>query len=305
MVRLLGEFVTSFNPEPSSSLRLLFSFTLNVPRSLSAWTTFVAPNLAFFSFLSFLARAAKSSSSVIPDPELSISSTCLSSSSSANPAFLRSGDPRAGLAALGCIGPSGLSDLTDGPTSVLTESSPLCLRLDFRFVDDSRSTKSIRRGVGKGGGDAARGGNGKRDNDSFSFARRRADELTWTTSSSSASGEDATSSSSLIPGKFGARESRGTCGDAFGSNMGRRAFGGGFGSNVRVGVLGVAFNDCRRKPRCLERFDVWTCEVSLGNGMPQGEMETYRSFRIRENFPRLLLFLLELCSQRNLRSTKP
>ena len=32
--------------------------------------------------------------------------------------------------------------------------------------------------------------------------------------------------------------------------------------------------------------------MSLGNAMPQDGMEAYRSFRIRENFPRLLLFLL-------------
>ena len=43
-----------------------------------------------------------------------------------------------------------------------------------------------------------------------------------------------------------------------GSNIGRRAFAGGLGSNVGEGVFGVALNDCRRKPRCLERFDVCT-----------------------------------------------
>ena len=141
IVRLLGELVTSFNPEPSSSLRLFLSFTLNVPRSISSWTTSLSTSFDFFSFLSFLARARISNSSAGPDREPISSSTCLSSSSSANPAFLRSGEPRAGLDALGCIGPSGLSDRIDGPTSVFTESNPLGLRLGFRFVDDSRSTR--------------------------------------------------------------------------------------------------------------------------------------------------------------------
>jgi hypothetical protein len=36
------------------------------------------------------------------------------------------------------------------------------------------------------------------------------------------------------------------------------------GSNVGEGVLGVAFNDCRRKPSCSERFDVWTVGCILG-----------------------------------------
>lgn len=35
-VRLLGELVTSFNPELSSSLRLFRSFILNVPKSVSS-----------------------------------------------------------------------------------------------------------------------------------------------------------------------------------------------------------------------------------------------------------------------------
>jgi len=226
MVRLLGELVTSFNPEPSSSLRLLLSFTLVLPTSASSITTSLSIVFDFLSFLSFLGRGSKSSSSEGPNPALIISSTSLSSSSSASPAFLRCGEPRAGLDALGCTGPSSLSDLIDVPTSVLTESSPLCLRLVLRFReddddDDSRSTKLTWSGVSNGG----RGGTGTREDDNDddddvgrSFVRRRAaaEELTCTTSSSSASREeDPTSSSSWIPGKFGARESRGIWGDEF------------------------------------------------------------------------------------------
>lgn len=60
----------------------------------------------------------------------------------------------------------------------------------------------------------------------------------------------------------------------------------GLGSNVREGVLGVMFNDCRRKPRCFERFNVWAGGDETGRiRMPQGRMEAYRSFRVREDFP--------------------
>lgn len=67
--------------------------------------------------------------------------------------------------------------------------------------------------------------------------------------------------------------------------MGRRALEGGLDSNVGEGVLGVMFNDWRRKPRCFERFDVWAGWGQKGMGMPQGAREAYRNFRVRENFP--------------------
>ena len=89
--------------------------------------------------------------------------------------------------------------------------------------------------------------------------------------------------------------------------MGRRAFRGGLGSNVGEGVVGEALSDCRRKLRCFARCAVWTGgneSRTPGMQMPQGRMGAYRGFRICENFPRLLLLLLELCSQRNLRSAK-
>ncbi|KIJ14035.1 hypothetical protein PAXINDRAFT_169978 [Paxillus involutus ATCC 200175] len=93
-------------------------------------------------------------------------SSCLSSSSSANPVSLRTRNPNTGLVVLS----------NPAPTSVLAETKPLCLPDSvFRFVDDSRSAKLSWRGIGRGGGDAG-DGNGKRDADSLSLTFQRAYE---------------------------------------------------------------------------------------------------------------------------------
>lgn len=226
---------------------------------------------------------------------LDVPKTACSSSSSAKPASRRAGEPKAGLAALG--------GKILSPTRVFRLRSPLSLLAGFLLLDDPSSSAEVCGGASSGGGEETLAGNGRRDAASLDLDFRRIVGLgICSLSSSPPSGEDSTSSSSYIPAMLGARESLGICGDAFGSTRGRRALACGLTSLEGETTPGEMPNDWRKNVRCLTRLAVW---LNLSDGRRVlWVWVTHRSFRISHYFPRLVLFSLQLCGERNLGCTQ-